>query len=222
MQKSPDTDLYDRWIVSLFNHDEKDGDWRYDDDQRPIEIPEKLLPDYIVKLNNDLPMMIKRYSDWQLGMGFYYIYSPNCSDLGFSIRDGTAPIQKRLDAIKSMKNMYSDCFEIRCHPVLGHLSEESSELDSFCFMLWDTTALSFCTEDHPYRNEIYSAVAGVMEYALTLKNLSCIESALHGLGHLTDFWPQAEKIIEDFIRRSGNIDPRILSYAEKAKNGDVL
>lgn len=217
-----DTDLYDAWIISLFNHAQKDGDWRFDDDRKPIEIPEKLLPDYLIKLNSDLPRIIKRYSDWQLGKGFSYIYSPTISNLCFSIRDGAAPIQNRVDAIKSMKNMYKDCFEVRCHPVLGHLGEESSELDSFCYILWDVTALSWCSEDHPNREEIYAAVSDVMEYALTLKNLSCIESALHGLGHLVDFWPQAENIVEDFIRRSKNIDPRILSYAEKAKNGDVL
>ncbi|MBL1146412.1 MAG: hypothetical protein HND56_05815 [Pseudomonadota bacterium] len=218
---SLDKNLFEQWIVSLFDHPEEDGDWRFAIDQEPLDIPEKLIPEFIIKLNHELPEITKYYTDWQLGMGLDYIYSPSCSNIAYAIEVSEAPVKTRLQAIKSMKYLYRDCLELRCQPVLGYLSETGNKLNDFCYMWWDVTTLSYYPADDPNREIFYPAVTDVMEYALTLNNIACIESGLHGLGHAVYNWPHAAEIIENFIKRAGNIDPRVMRYAEMAKTGYI-
>lgn len=217
---SLDSSVYDEWISSLFDRDEAKGDWRFDIDYEPIDVPETLLCAFIIRLNSKLPELLGRYTDWQLAMGLDYIYNPCCSNYAFSIRDGDAPLKTRLAAIESMKNLYRDCFEIRCRPVLGHLSERGSEFNDFCYMLWDVTPINYC-EGHKNRVAILDAVADVLEFALSMKNIACLESALHGLGHMVYKFPRAAEIIQSFINKADNIDSRILRYAEAAKTGYI-
>lgn len=218
---SLDTSLYDQWIVSLFNRDETNGDWRFEIDNEPIDIPEKLLPDFIIRLNSELPEIIERYTDWQLAMGLDYVYNPACSNCAFSIRNSATALSKRLAAIESIKNLYRDCFESRCKPALGHLSEHGNEFNGLCYMLWDITPLGRCDEDDPHRTAVFNAVTDVLDYALGMKNIACLESALHGLGHTVYYFPKAAEIIQAFIDKSSNLDPRILRYAEAAKTGCI-
>lgn len=211
--------LFEQWIVSLFDHPEEDGDWRFTIDQEPLDIPEKLIPEFIIKLNHELPEIIKYYTDWQLGMGLNHIY--NDSDIAPALCNDGAPLETRLQAIKSMKYLYRDCLEPRCQPVLGCLSEKGGKLNEFCYMLWDVTTLSYYPADDPNREIFYPVVTDVMAYALTLNNIACIESGLHGLGHAVYNWPHAAEIIENFIKKAGDIDPRVMRYAEMAKTGYI-
>ncbi|WP_444926888.1 hypothetical protein ACJJI4_02130 [Microbulbifer sp. TRSA002] len=87
-------------------------------------------------------------------------------------------------------------------------------------MLWDTTPLSYC-EELPDSDALYSAVAEVMEYALSLDNLACIESGLHGLGHLELYYKDAQKIVEKFIKDARVKNSRLLEYAINAECGCI-
>lgn len=210
--------LFDAWVDALFNHPEGNGDWRFEYTPKLEEAltpPEELIPEFICRLNQKMREISLYYSDWQLAMGLSYIYDPACSDLARAVQCGTSPLSIRLQAVSSMKNIYTDCFELRCLPALGHLSEEGNELNGICYMLWDIT---------PIRSggiEIYRAISGLLEYVLTLKNIACIESALHGLGHLVYQRPDAAHTIQNFITKSKRIDPRLLRYAEAAKTGYI-
>ena len=88
-------------------------------------------------------------------------------------------------------------------------------------MLWDTTPLTYC-EQTPEKKEIYAAVAEVMEYSLSLDNIACIESGLHGLGHLELYYDEAPKIVRKFIESQKVRDERLIAYAEQAEQGNVL
>lgn len=218
--KSLDTSLYDSWIKSLFDRDEQRGDWRFEIGEEPIDVPEALLCSFIIKLNSELPELLSRYTDWQIAMGIDYIYNPSCSNMAFTIRDGDLQLETRLETIRSIKNLYRDCFETRCLPILGYLSEQGNELNGLCYMLWDITPIKTC-KNHKDGAAILDTVAEVLSYALTMKNIACLESALHGLGHIVYNFPKASDIIQSFISKSANIDPRILRYAEAAKTGCI-
>ncbi|MFN7114458.1 MAG: hypothetical protein ACK4PK_08900 [Alphaproteobacteria bacterium] len=218
MEMPHDDALFDAWIDALFNHAEEDGDWRFDYTptlEEALNPPEELTPEFIYKLNQQMLEISPNYNDWQLAMGLSYIYDPACSDLARTLQCGPAPLSIRLQAVSSMKNIYTDCFELRCLPALGHLSEEGNELNGICYMLWDVT---------PIRSgsvEIYRAISELLEYVLRLKNIACIESALHGLGHLVYQRPDAAHTIQNFITKSKGLDPRLLRYAEAAKTGYI-
>jgi len=136
------------------------------------------------------------------------------------LRDGPASIEMRVEAIKALKAFFQKCLNVRCEQSLGHLSETGNELNHFCYMLWDTTPLTYC-EETKEKDEIYSAVAEVMEFSLSLSNVACIESGLHGLGHLHLDYDEAPKIVRNFIETNADVDRRLLAYAKEAEHGRV-
>ncbi|MBU6955082.1 hypothetical protein [Hahella sp. HN01] len=216
-------ELFEKWLLSLFDHDPAMGDWRWE--VEPINIDPTLAPDFIVLLNHRWSELLNRYDDWQLGTGIEYLYNNSFSDFAFDLRDAPAPLDARIAAIQSIKYMYSDCFAIRCEAALGHKSETASELNCCCYMLWDVTPLSYC-EGNPDKEALYSALAEVMEFALGLSNPACIESALHGLGHMTPYYPKARQIIQQYIDRgvkkaSSEMDKLLLHYAVAAKEDGI-
>ena len=61
-----------------------------------------------------------------------------------------------------------------------------------------------------------------MEYSLYLSNAACVESGLHGLGHLTMEYSESSKIIERYLKTKPKISWQLLEYANKAVAGNVL
>lgn len=69
----------------------------------------------------------------------------------------------------------------------------------------------------------YHAIASVMESCLYLDNPACVESGLHGLGHLATFQVNiAVPILDRFLKKAKNQDPRLLNYAKSARTGMIL
>ncbi|MEM6378595.1 MAG: hypothetical protein AAF705_10285, partial [Bacteroidota bacterium] len=164
---------------------------------------------------------LEPFSNWQLAMGLSYVFNNNFSDMSFKLKDSPAPLKDRLATIRSMKILYEECFAKRCPAVLGHYSETTDELGIFCYMIWDTTSLSFCTNKKE-KTEFYTALFEVFEAGLKSTNIACIESALHGLGHLVFHYKPAAHLIEaniPWVRRKGG--PRLLAYAKSAKTGMI-
>jgi hypothetical protein len=161
------------------------------------------------------------FSDWQLGLGIDYIFNNTCSDLSFFLRDGPSSIEDRVAAIRALKVFFERCLNVRCEKSLGHLSQAGNKLNYFCYMVWDITPLTYC-EESGNKNEIYAAVAEVMEFSLTLDNIACIEGGLHGLGHLEPYYERAPEIVRKFIHCSGCKDQRLIEYAKAAEHGNVL
>tara|TARA_B100001989_G_scaffold252666_1_gene235562 strand:+ start:1663 stop:2322 length:660 start_codon:yes stop_codon:yes gene_type:complete len=216
------SDLYDEWIVSLFDHDEAKGDWRWQDDAELLDIPKEFIADYIIQLNQDMLALRDKYNKWQLVYGLDAVYNVNCADYIFDFRDGPSTTQKKVEVIRSLKELYSECFFKLCRPLLGHLSEQQNELEGFCYMFWDLTPLHYF-EENKDKEILYKEVSEVIEFALTLDSFACQESALHGLGHLIipEYYPKAKDIIQNYIDRNINADPRIVKYAQAAKTGMI-
>lgn len=211
---------YQTWLESLFDRDEANGDWRWSLEDQPQELHDQDSIEYFIRLNQELAELLKKYSIWQISLGLEYLFDGSMSDFTFSIRDGNTPIERRIEAISSIKNIYQQVFEPLCEPKLGHLSEVGNKLNDFCYMLWDTTPLSYC-EDNPHKTVLYTALADVMTAAIQSDNIACIESGLHGLGHMVMYHPECGKIVQAFIASGECSDKRILHYAGAAKRGCV-
>ena len=154
------------------------------------------------------------FSEAQVDDGLNYILFPSGSDNVFSICQKGVALEKRMDAVLSMKTLYLDCYAKRCAPVLSHLNEPGSNaLNHTCYMLWDESPLRSWN----------SVVLDVMQAALYLPNIACVESALHGLGHRAhQDPPTVAKIIDTFIRKSSGLRPELRAYALMARDGNVL
>ncbi len=212
---------YPDWLSSIFDHDETKGDWRFDLYLDDIEFTPEQVVDYVTQMFTYYDRDLAHYSDWQLAMGIDYIFNNSCSDYAFYLRDRPVSLEKRIEAILSLKVFFEKCYEKRCVPSLGHYSEKGNALNIPCYMLWDTTPLSYC-EDKQDRAAIYKAVTEVMEFSMTLSNKACIESGLHGLGHMVPYYPEAAKIIARNMHRFRRVDSRLKDYAKAAQTGYIL
>jgi hypothetical protein len=74
----------------------------------------------------------------------------------------------------------------------------------------------------PERAEFDSEVLRVLKALLAIPHDACRESALHGLGHWFFYYPDAAKIIQEFLSRTPDLRPQLLVYAQRAKVGQVL
>lgn len=155
------------------------------------------------------------FSDAQVGDGLTFIFSNTFSDIVFALKDQAVPVENRLKVIEAIKTLYRDCFAVRC---TGH---ELEPLDSICYMLWDISPIARWERD-PHRETFYRAVVNVMDFALTLQNPVCIESALHGLGHTHSYYPEGvTEVISSFLQKNPNLCPQLKSYAGQAIIGYV-
>lgn len=212
---------YQYWLEYLFDRDESLGDWRFSlwEDYEPDELSIVL---FTTRMFENFRTDVCPYSDWQIAMGVDYIFNNSCSNFVFAIRDSAVDIELRVKAIEAMKNLYIDCFDTRCDSVLGHLSEQGNSLNYLCYMLWDATALSYC-EDMGANdaNAIYRSIASVMECSIGLNNIACVEGGLHGLGHLSSYYPKAGSIIGRFRKNTTIRNKKLLNYAKQAESGCI-
>lgn len=185
---------YCKWIESLFERDENNGDWRWDIGSEPLELSSHDSVEYFIQLMHDLPELVEEYSTWQISLGLEYLFNGSMSNFIFAIREGTSAIERRIEAILEIKNIYRFVFEPMCESKLGHLSEKGNELNGFCYMFWDTTPLGYC-KSNTYELELYAAISDVMEYAIQSDNIACIESGLHGVGEIVRCYPQCAEIV---------------------------
>lgn len=212
---------YQDFIKFLFDRDESELDWRFDYELEEPDLTGEEVVEFVRRMLENFESDLADFSDWQLGMGIDYIFNNSCSNLSFFLRDGPVDVNKRVSAILALKVFFQKCLNERCVASLGHLSEEGNQLNHFCYMIWDTTPLTYC-EQTPEKQKIYDAVAEVMEYSLSLDNIACVESGLHGLGHLGLYYENAPKIITKFINSRKDTDKRLVEYAKRAENGCVL
>jgi len=211
---------YQDFIKFLFDREECNGDWRFDLEPEEPDLSGEEVVEYVQRMLKNYESDLANYTDWQLGLGIDYIFNNSCSDLSFYLRDGPAPVDKRVAAILALKVFFEKCLDKRCVPSLSHLSEKGNKLNQFCYMVWDITPLTYCEETFE-KQEIYSAVAEVMKYSLSLDNIACIEGGLHGLGHLELYFEEAPIIVREFINSYQGSDKRLLEYARNAEQGYV-
>jgi hypothetical protein len=162
---------------------------------------------------------LTRFSDKQVNRGLWALFQyPLVSPL----QDPTVPATARTASILAIKTLYTDCFMRRARPVLSHCNEPgASPVNSICYMLWDITPIG-----------VWGTVAGcayfdlaleVLEYALYLPHPACVESALHGLGHLGGGTARrVHTVIERWRTQGAPSRSELLTYAECADEGLLL
>jgi len=214
---------YAEWLRYLFDRPPAPEAWYFDldipsFDAEPLELAE-LIAATFAHCGRDLAP----YSDEQLDHGLRYILDNGCSDAVFALKSDDVPMALRLGAISSLKHLYADIFEHRCVPVLAHLDEPGGNgLTYICYMLWDITPLGYW-ENQKEKTVFYDAVCEALDYAVRSANLACVESGLHGLGHIHHDYPErVEEIIDAFLARGAAGSPALQQYAQLARTGYVL
>lgn len=203
---------YHEWLQYLFDQPVTPNGWYFDIDCPSFEANEIELAELIAHTLENCGNDLVGYSDAQVNYGLNYIFNNSCSDVVFSLmRD-----------IATIKHLYRDCFSPRCAHVLGHINESGANpINHIGYMLWDASPLSYW-ERFQGKEIFYRAVVDVMEEALTLSNPACVESALHGLGHVQPYFPERViDVVSSYLRRGIFASPQLETYAQMAGRGYV-
>lgn len=156
------------------------------------------------------------YDNEQVRGGLEYVFYQQNSDICAAIRGSCCPLDERLACLRAAASIYPECFETRCEPILLHRRETYGDLlSSTCYMLWDVWALLHWEEGR-------DVVLDVLQAGLRSPNPACIESALHGLGHLSLYEKRVASLIDVFLaRRESEIRPELVAYAHAARHGRI-
>ena len=167
-------------------------------------------------------------SDAQVGIGLAAMFSFSWSDMGYRLSGAKAylrdneviAVEAQCAAISSVATLYADCLTPRVPARLAHLSGGYGPLSHFCYMLWDDSPLGFWHGAGPADPRV-RALLDVLAGALESSNPACVESALHGLNHLSgDARPAVIDLIESVLeRRAHELSPELVTYARKAACG---
>lgn len=215
---------FDYWLEFIFNHEV--------DNYKPIwyQAPgfyeslagnEIIAIQHLIKLFNAPQKYLALYSDEQAGLGLWYLLDSSVSEYPSLMTNSKIDSELKISYLKSINKLYDDFFSKKCSHTLSHLSEPGNPLNSVCYMLWDLFQLfDLKNKDAEQNNKI---CLEIMKNALKINNLSCQESALHGLGHSLKIKPvEIKSIILNFIDTNKTADIRIINYAKSALCGCIL
>jgi len=178
---------------------------------------------YISRLFASPVEATKNYTDAQIREALRIIIHESEGDL-YELFNEEIPLELRVQVVKDMYIVFEKLFAPRCSPNLTAFKDTShlNPLNSICFMWWDIIPL-YGKSGENNREVLDSYCVDVMECTLHLGSIACQEGALHGLGHWRRAYPERiQKIIDDFLKRTPDIDSDLYEYALAARRGMVL
>lgn len=217
---------YEDWLMFFFGRLRDDDDpfeidWQFD---VPLSDLTALLSHMLENAATDLAP----YSDQQLAMGLEALFMPHHTDISFLVSDKHINRQEKARLVRALKPFYIDFLAHRCAPALGHLDEaKGHRLGFYIYMLWDVSALAqrlITVTNSQNSNSILVEIFG--EILLhTPANPACLESILHGLGHMVfshpEYAQQINWVIDSFLINRPNLRPELMEYAQIAKTGCI-
>jgi hypothetical protein len=214
VKNSTDDKFYDELIAFAFNRDGDINSWAWDLELREPTAPPETVAVAIRRLCINSGEDLKGFNNLQVAGGLKYIFENTFSNYTFDVLNGELHSELRSSTLRSLHSMFEKCFAPRCAPLLSHGSNQmlDNPLNGVCYMFWDTSPLSTGGPD----------ALQVMENSLYLKNVACVESGLHGLGHA--FYKNENRVeaaIDKFLASTPNIDEKLLTYAMNARRGYV-
>jgi hypothetical protein len=216
---------FEQWLAYAFDHPVSDSGqaWYWDDAADWWNGPAADTIQFLTQAFEKAAMLFQPYSDAQLNQGLWFIASNACSNHMFALLDSGVPWPARQRCVRSIHNLFEECFAKRCTPHLGHLDEPgASPLNMVCYMWWDIIPI-IGQPNHPDQIDLDREILGVMESTLQLNSIACRESALHGLGHWQPYYPQQTAgIIDDFLQTQTGLREELRTYAVNVHRGCVL
>lgn len=212
---------YETWLAEIFDHPvDVNPNCEYDN-QLSFAVDEAGQAELLAYTLENCARDLAGFSDLQVSAGLRCFFCPGSADIVCDIASDSVPIALRLRVIAAIKTLYRDCFEPRCAPALGSRNEEGNPLNEICYMLWDITPVLLWGRE-PSEQIFQQAVLDVLEDALVSPNPACVESALHGLGHIQhDCKADVSRIVSAYLRRNVFAASGLQSYARLAAEGRV-
>lgn len=241
----PNKITFDEWVNHVFDHPVLDPPWYWSErNQEHYQYwnsqanPTRTLS-YLTQLFGNSSFLIERFTRAQIDQGLTYLVNPDFSAHMVVLRDVKLPWELRRACLLAMLPLYTDLFA----PVYGDDHENNHELIAFwqrfrageslepipgkqepmyaVHMWWDDMPIRGGPV-HPDQERFDDTALYILSEVLKMKEESCVESALHGLGHWAFHVPdRTTPIIEEFLRRT-DVGEDLRYYAERAMTGEIL
>lgn len=210
---------FDDFIGFLFDHDViPDPD---DPENDPVpwywEAEVVFIPinvaNYYVELFTEPEFLLARYSSEKLEQGFWAIQSGNIECAVSEIIWLTdVPEKLRENCVRSMYHLFEKLFSV-------------NPLDTSSNMWWDAIAYEWHCDNRNRNNGgedlwMQDVMFETLKQILSLPNLDCQISALHGLGHLHH--PDTKKIIDKYLKENSGLKDDVRKYALAASIFDIM
>lgn len=209
------------WIAHLFDHPVADPAWHWSSDAPLWQDSAERIATFIADTFERSGELLARFTDAQLNQAFWYLVDNSCSEFMFSLVEPSIPLRTRLRALRSFVPLFAQVMAIRCSPHLSHLDEQpANPLNSSCYMWWDILPIHGKPEE-PGRTEFDAEVLRVLAQLLSIPHDACRESALHGISEWQFYYPGARTIVDEWLARTPGLRPELVSYAQRARIGDV-
>jgi hypothetical protein len=221
------TSKYQRQLDYLFNRptDEPEWYWRTEDWVEGIFDDNTLDTfTFLETLFTNPKADLAAYSDDQIGLGLNYIFNNSCSNMTHKFKGAKVSFERKIKVLQGLNALFRDVLNARCDAVNSAFSQEKlSKLNYVCYMFWDITPLSVYESLDKNEIDIYNAtIAEIMKKCLRLSNPACVESGLHGLGHLAFGYPKiAVPIIDNFLKNGKCKNETLINYAKMARTGMI-
>lgn len=144
---------------------------------------------------------------------------PGATILPYSLFAEDVPEELRLETIERIYDFFALVLNRRCESVLTHCATAAiSPWNSLCFMWWELLPRHGVPRTISLK-EVDRKIIDILKKLISLDNLACKESALHGLGLWQIGYPEdVRSLIFDC---DGFIPDVLKNYADKAANGDL-
>jgi len=207
------------WISHVFDHPVVDPAWHWSLGAPTWQGSPELIATLIADTFEHSGDLLAHFTDAQLNQGFCYLVSNSCSEFMYALVEPKVPLAVRLRALRSFVPLFEQVMAVRCSPHLSHLNEQTA--NGACYMWWDILPIHGKPEE-PDRAEFDAHVLRVLPRLLSIPHDACRESALHGVSEWQLYYPSAEAIVDEWLARTPGLRPELVSYAQRAKVGNVL
>lgn len=211
-----------KWIEYVFDHPVTDPAWYWALDAPEWKEPPAQVATHIAETFEDSGRLLARFSDEHLNQAFWFLVSNSCSEFMYALVDPEVPSSSRLRALRSFLPLFEQVMAARCSPHLSHLDEHGANpLNAACYMCWDILPIHGRPEEAA-RAEFDAEVLVLLRRLLSIPHDACRESALHGISEWSIYYPQVQHIVDEFLSVTPHLRPELVSYALRAKVGNVL
>lgn len=139
---------------------------------------------FIKNIYSNIQQIAERYTEINIYLGLEYTINSVAGDICRIFSDKKIDGHLRTSAVSAMSNVFVYFFNEKCQNKTS--TDFGSCFNSYrcnylCYMWWDL----FPWEGDPYQkhmHDIDQIILEIMRRCLSLNNLACKESALHGLG----------------------------------------
>lgn len=188
-----------------------------------LNIDPPVLADYIITLFENPEYIADKYTDDQIGKAVWFLFGQG-SDYFYDLLSEDVEKSLQVRCMCSVETLYLRLFDRVCCMRGREPNGEyiRTEPDSAVYMIWDMGHIAGWINDKQFPHLFNTGLQVLENVLMKCRTSTCMNSALHGLGHIHSVHPQhCERIIDRFLSER-EIQEEVHDNALAARSGGIL